>query len=68
MARSALMESRLVHKTKVIHGSAGTTPTGTGRSSPKGFTSLSMNGLGNMNPAELRPDNSNQTVTTESLG
>ena len=68
VACSALMNSSPAHKIKAIQGSAGTAPTDASRSSPKGFTLLSMNGLGNMNPAEWRPNNSNQTVTTESLG
>lgn len=67
-ARSALMKSSPVHKIKAIQGSTGAAPADAGRSRPKGFTSLSMNGLGNMNPAERRPNYSSQTLATESLG
>lgn len=67
-ACSTPMNLSLVHKIKAIQGSAGTAPTDTSRSSPKGFTSLSMSGLRYMNRAERGPNNSNQTVTMESLG
>jgi len=62
------MKSSLAHKIKAVQGSAGTALTGAGWSSPKGFTSLSMNGFRNMNPAEQHPSNTSQTFMTEPLG
>lgn len=53
---------------KAIQGSAGTVPKETRRSSPKGFTSLSVNGLGNVNPAEWHPNDSSQALMMESFG
>lgn len=67
-ACSALVKSNPVHKVKANQGSRGMAPTGTRQRCPNGFSSLFMNGHRNMNPAEQRSNQGNQTAATESLG
>lgn len=68
VACSALVKSNPVHKIKANQGSRGMAPTGTRQRCPNGFSSLFMNGHRNMNPAEQRSNQGNQTAATESLG